>query len=241
MVQPVADRGVVSCFIGLFVVVTLLLLPGLAAADSDPQWVYESTDEGVALYHQRDVAEGLLPFKAIAELDVASEQVVLALLNAEQKPLWAPKLKGTTVHATLAANCFQYSEYYTTPWPFKDREFLLLGTIVRQGDGIVFTAVDAPDRHFRDDTHVQANIHELTFAIIPLTANRTRVEFTFSGDLGGWIPDFVQEIIQKRWPVRFIQALQAYLQNNTLSENERYRLLQQALAADLEASVARVE
>jgi hypothetical protein len=55
------------------------------------------------------------------------------------------------------------------------------------------------------------------------------VEFTFSGDLGGWIPDFVQEIIQKRWPVRFIQALQGYLQDHQLVGSERYLQLQQAL------------
>lgn len=230
-----------KAFLCALVVVVSMPVISLAASGSQHVWIYESTDEGVALYHQQDAAEGLLPFKAVAELDVASEQVVLALLTAEQKPLWAPKLKGTTVHATLAANCFQYSEYYTTPWPFKDREFLLLGTIFRQGDGIVFSAVDAPDRHYRDDSHVQANIHELTFAIFPLSANRTRVEFTFSGDLGGWIPDFVQEIIQKRWPVRFIQALQAYLQNKTLIESERYRLLQQALAPEIAEGVARLE
>ncbi|WP_316347546.1 START domain-containing protein [Desulfuromonas acetoxidans] len=223
--------------------VLLVLMPSvcLAAGEPQPLWIYESTDAGVALYHQQDAAEGLLPFKAVAELDSASEQIVLALLEAEQKPLWAPKLKGTTVHATVAPNRFQYSEYYTTPWPFKDREFLLLGTITRQGETIVFSAVDAPDRHYRDDRHVQANIHELTFAVIPLATNRTRVEFTFSGDLGGWIPDFVQEIIQKRWPVRFIQALQGYLRNNTLDESERYRLLEKVLAYDQRESVALVD
>ncbi|EAT16600.1 hypothetical protein HTZ97_09790 [Desulfuromonas acetoxidans] len=226
---------------GAFVLLVLMPTVCLAAGEPQPLWIYESTDAGVALYHQQDAAEGLLPFKAVAELNIASEQIVLALLEAEQKPLWAPKLKGTTVHATLAANCFQYSEYYTTPWPFKDREFLLLGTIARQGETIVFSAVDAPDRHFRDDRHVQANIHELTFAVIPLATNRTRVEFTFSGDLGGWIPDFVQEIIQKRWPVRFIQALQGYLRNNTLDESERYRLLEKVLAYDQRESVALVD
>nr|WP_320114887.1 hypothetical protein [uncultured Desulfuromonas sp.] len=225
----------------LVVAVAFLLTPQIVAAGQQQGWVYESTDEGVALYHQQDAPEGLLPFKAVAELDIAAEQIVLALLDAEQKPLWAPKLKGTTVHATEAANCFQYSEYYTTPWPFKDREFLLLGTIVRQGNETVFSAIDAPDRHFRDEGHVQANIHELTFAVIPVSPKRTRVEFTFSGDLGGWIPDFVQEIIQKRWPVRFIQALQAYLQDNSLIESERYRRLQKALAQDSTDGIARLE
>jgi hypothetical protein len=219
---------VVALVLAIMVTAALLVASGVQA-QQDKVWVHESTEEGIALYHQQDAPEGLLPFKAVAVLDVPSDQIVLALLDAEGKPLWAPKLKSTSVHATVSPNHFLYSEYYTTPWPFKDREFLLLGTVAMAGDSIVFSAVDARDRHYREPSHVQANIHELTFVIMPLSADRTRVEFTFSGDLGGWIPDFVQEIIQKRWPVRFIQALQGYLQDHQLVGSERYLQLQQAL------------
>ncbi|PLX96093.1 MAG: hypothetical protein C0620_03155 [Desulfuromonas sp.] len=228
MLKGELSRNMVMALVTVVMVLAALLVASGGQAQQDKIWVHESTEEGIALYHQQDAPEGLLPFKAVAVLDVPSDQIVLALLDAEGKPLWAPKLKSTTVHATLSPNRFLYSEYYTTPWPFKDREFLLLGTVAMADDSIVFSAVDARDRHYREPSHVQANIHELTFVIMPLSADRTRVEFTFSGDLGGWIPDFVQEIIQKRWPVRFIQALQGYLQNHQLVASERYLQLQQA-------------
>jgi hypothetical protein len=76
--------------------------------------------------------------------------------------------------------------------------------------------------------HLTGNIQTLTFRVTPLSASRTRVAFTFSGDLGGWIPDFVKTIIQKRWPVRFIQALRDRVANNDRLETPRYRSLDKA-------------
>jgi hypothetical protein len=189
------------------------------------RWGYLNTYEGVDLYQALQATAGSLPFRATADLDVPYQQVVMALVDVERKNLWAPKLKSTAIHAQLSTNEFEYSEYYTTPWPFKDREFLLLGTIRYQPDQVLFAAVDSENRHYAKEDHVKANIEMLEFAVIPLSAEKTRVQFTFSGDLGGWIPGFVKNIIQKKWPVRFIQSLRQRIQTENTLETTRYRSL----------------
>jgi hypothetical protein len=215
-------------------VIVLLFLIALAfqgsvahanVQDTDGQWEYIGDDEGIALFHATHEVEGLLPFKAVAELDLHCESIVMALVDAERKPGWAPKLKATAIHNMISSNRFEYSEYYTTPWPFKDREFLLLGTVIYDRDRVVFSAVNSENSSLAKQDHLTANIRELTFSVIPVSQSRTRVEFTFSGDLGGWIPAFVKTIIQKRWPVRFIQALQKHVSENDGLETERYRSL----------------
>lgn len=188
-------------------------------------WQHIGDDEGVALYSAVHETGGLLPFKAIAELNVSYDRIVMALVDAERKPFWAPKLKSTAIHKVISSNQFEYSEYYTTPWPFEDREFLLLGTVTYEQDRVVFWATNSPDSSFANTDHLTANIKELTFVIIPIAKGRTRVEFTFAGDMGGWIPEFVKTIIQKRWPVRFIQALAKHVDKNTPLETDRYRFL----------------
>ena len=198
------------------------------AYGSESQWQHIGDEEGVALYRSLNETEGLLPFKAVAELEVPYERIVMALVDAEGKPDWAPKLKATAIHAQISSNRFVYSEYYHTPWPFKDREFLLVGTVAYERNRVVFSAVNSEDKSLAKNDHLTANIQELTFIVIPVSENRTRVEFTFSGDLGGWIPDFVKTIIQKRWPVRFIQALSDHVVNNSQLENPRYRSLDKA-------------
>jgi hypothetical protein len=193
---------------------------------NDNAWEPIGLYEGVNLYRAAHESEGQLPFRADAELQEPYESIVMALLDAERKPNWAPKLKSTVVHDRISSNSFEYSEYYETPWPFKDREFLLRGTVEYRPDRIVFIAANSEKLHLAQSNHLRANIQVLTFEIIPLSEYSTRVVFTFSGDLGGWIPGFVKTIIQRKWPVRFIQSLRDYLAVNDLAETERYRSLQ---------------
>ena len=190
------------------------------------RWEYIKTYEGVDLFKALQASEGSLPFRATADLDVPYQKIVMALVDVERKNDWAPKLKSAAIHAQLSANEFEYSEYYTTPWPFKDREFLLRGTITYRPDQVLFAAVDSQNRNYAREDHVQANIEILEFAVIPLSKGKTRVQFTFSGDLGGWIPDFVKTIIQKKWPVRFIQSLQRRILTDQTLETARYRALE---------------
>lgn len=180
------------------------------------------------MYRSQKEIEGFLPFKATAVLNVPYQKVVMALVDVERKNNWAPKLKSTTVHNEKSANSFEYSEYYTTPWPYKDREFLLLGTVEYIRDRILFSAVNSENKPLADNSHLLVNIEKLEFAIIPLSENTTRVSFTFSGDLGGWIPPFVRAIIQKKWPVRFIQSLQKTINKNEVVETVRYQSLNRA-------------
>jgi len=197
----------------------------LAPAVYGSRWEYLNTYEGVDLYRELRASKGKLPFRATADLDVPYQKIVMALVDVERKNDWAPKLKSTTIHAQYSTNEFEYSEYYTTPWPFKDREFLLRGTITYQARQVLFAAVDSVNQSYARKDHVQANIETLEFAVIPLSAEKTRVQFTFSGDMGGWIPRFVKTIIQRKWPVRFIQSLQHRIQTVQTLETARYRAL----------------
>ncbi|NOR25510.1 MAG: hypothetical protein GQ542_14200 [Desulforhopalus sp.] len=206
--------------------VLLLSSTPLMGLNSTNNWEQIDTIEGVVLFRSLEESNDLLPFKAIAELNNPYQKIVMALVDAEHKNNWAPKLKSTTIHNELSTNRFEYSEYYTTPWPFYDREFLLMGTVEYQNDRILFTAKNSTNKHLADQDHLLANVKVLEVVIIPLSLNRTQVEFTFSGDLGGWIPTFVKNIIQKKWPIRFIQAMQTHIKQNPTLETPRYLALQ---------------
>ena len=193
---------------------------------STNKWEQIDAVEGVALFRSLEESDGLLPFKAIAKLNIPYQKIVMALVDAENKNSWAPKLKFTTIHNEISTNHFEYSEYYTTPWPFYDREFLLLGTVEYKSDRILFTAQNSPNTHLADENHLLANVKVMEVVIIPFSPGSTQVEFTFSGNLGGLIPNFVKNIIQKKWPIRFIQAMQSYIKTTRTLETPRYLALQ---------------
>lgn len=199
------------------------LSEGLCSAD---KWEEIDTIEGVTLFRSLEESESFLPFKAVAQLSIPYQKIVMALMDAEHKNLWAPKLKFTTVHNKISPNSFEYSEYYTTPWPFYDREFLLLGTVEYKKDRVLFAARNSLNKNLADEDHLLADVKVMEFVVIPLSPDITQVEFTFSGDLAGRIPTFVKNIIQKKWPVRFIQAMQSYIKKTPNLETPRYLSLQ---------------
>ncbi len=204
------------------VLLVLATLQSTLANTNGDVWHYIKNDAGVALYRAETLVEGYLPFKAIATVDATTEQIVMALVDVEHKSQWAPKLKYSTVHNQLSSNQFEFSEYYTTPWPFWDREFLLVGTVNYYKDRVVFSANNLTQIKHADPNHVLVDVAVLNFEIVPLDDKRSRVTFTFSGEFGGWIPPFVKTIIQEKWPVRFIQALQRRIQQGQLV-TPRYR------------------
>ncbi len=217
----------ISINIALCISIIITCTTPYCHATQSEQWKYIDSYEGVALYRALEEKGELLPFMATADLDIPLQKVVMALVDTERKHLWAPKLKGATIHKKHALDRYEYSEYYTTPWPFEDREFLLLGQIIFTGNSVRFSAVDAPHKDLAKDDHTLANVKILEFSISPLSTTRCRVSFTFSGDMGGWIPEFVKTIIQKKWPVRFIQAMENYIANADDLHSDRYNALAQ--------------
>lgn len=208
--------------IGLF-----FCLSASSLADSNQQqWQQVDSYGQIKLYRSLVEREGTLPFKATTELPFGYERIVQLLLHAEHKPSWAPKLKKVKVHKTQDSNAFVYSEYYTTPWPFYDREFLLRGQVQYLADRVVFTAENGVEESLADEDHLRANVEVLQVSIWPVNAEQSRVEFIFSGDMGGWIPPFVKTIIQKKWPVRFLQAMEKELAGQpVVAPTARYQAL----------------
>lgn len=216
----------ITSFILAWFYIIMLSVSTSSAHVSLEQWQQIDTVDGIFLFRSLQESGDLLPFKAIATLDIPYQKIVMALVDAEEKNSWAPKLKSIKFHNQISTNRFEYSEYYATPWPFFDREFLLDGTVEYKNDRVLLRAQNSSNKHLADTGHLVANVERVEIEIIPLSVERTKIAFTFSGDLGGWIPNFVKNIIQKKWPVRFIQAMERHINNNPSLATPRYQALE---------------
>lgn len=214
-----------------FFIVIFFLTASMVLAD-EQEWIYVDSVDGIDLYESSNEIKGLIPFKAKTVLNIPLDTIVMILADAENKTLWAPKLKKVTMHRKLSVNTFEYSEYYSVPWPFYDREFFLKGTIRMEGDKVLFLAESSTNEHDVLPDHVLADVRILEFSAIPVSDTQTRIEFIFSGDMGGWVPKFAINIIQRRWPVMFIQSLSTYASSDRNYESDRYRILRKTVLND---------
>lgn len=178
------------------------------AGERPTEWELLDTEGGITLYKGPDDGKGTLPFRAVATIDVPLRTVVMVMVDAGRKPEWSPKLASVTIIRTVSPTAYVFQERYAPPWPADDRLFNLRGTVTSTGTGrIVFAAENANDGSLDIDGCITCDVRFLEVAVREVSARRCEVEFTFLGHLGGFIPDWLNNILQKKWPRKFLRGL----------------------------------
>lgn len=192
---------------------SLLLFLGLCLNSfAQSNWTEVFNKSGIKIYASKKV-DGLIPFKALGTINHPIEKVVELLNNYKIKNKWAPKLKEVVLHKMVKKDHYVFSEYYKTPWPAYDREFLLEGSLQKVGEKYIFDAKSSNEYQYANSDYVQADVKKLTLILSKIENNKTHISFEFFGDIKGWIPTWLVNIIQKKWPYRFIQAMDKQLQD----------------------------
>jgi hypothetical protein len=200
-----------------------ILLIGLvwAFGSSEERWELLYDTSGVKTW-QGAKKSGLRPFRSETVFDFPKAKVLKVLNDLEGRAKWAPKVLSVKVEKCEENTCF-FREKYTTPWPAKDREFLLKGVVKHSGDSTFLIAQTDSSLMKLGECCEQAFAHNMTITLVELDENQTFFRFDFNGDLGGWLPNWLVNLIQRKWPLRFIQGLGFYL------EDDSYRYFEQGL------------
>lgn len=181
-------------------------------------WDMVLQEDGITIFAKKD-APGVMPFKADGIIDANIDKIVNIIQDYRNKHLWSPKLKRVELHEALDDNTFVFSEFYKTPWPALDREFLLKGKIFRVSPTRVnIMANSLNDTELHNSDYIQAEVKALNLSLEKVSENKTKITFEFYGDMKGWMPTWLMNLIQKKWPFRFIQALRKRIKD---VENEK--------------------
>jgi hypothetical protein len=186
-------------------------------------WQKFHEEEGISLYRSQQEASGLIPFRASGLFNGNIEDYLKVLLHHSEKAKWAPKLKKVVVHKKLGPNRFIFSEYYKTPWPATDREFLLKGEVVFVNDShIRLIAENANDLSYGDSNHIRCDVKLLNIDLKSISSNKTSITFEFYGDMMGWMPVWLINLIQKKWPMRFLKGLSSQVSSGNVYPTKDY-------------------
>ena len=79
-------------------------------------------------------------------------------------------------------------------------------------------ATSSTKTSFSKKDHVLAQVNNLDLTLKRLTETKTAVEFVFMGDLKGWIPVWITNLIQRRWPYKFLKGLEKHINTRKLKK-----------------------
>lgn len=204
---------------------TVLILSVLFFSSSvfSENWELLVEKQGIKVFGAKETEDGLIPFRTQAVLNFPFERVLTVLLDADRKPEWSPQLKSTTVHKKLSPTQYILSEYYNTPWPATDREFLMLGELYPEKDKFTLIANTHLDPRLADKNHIQVDIRKLVVTIERIGESKTAFEFIFLGDMKGWMPSWLINLIQKQWPFKFVNRLNKQLSKKDIVPGQIFK------------------
>ncbi len=186
------------------VVIALICFDAVLAEN----WEKFHSEDGIDLYRAPKAKSGIIPFKAEAIVNGSVEAYLKHLLDVKGRLEWAPKLDRITIHKKIGPNHFIYSEFYKTPWPATDRQFLLEGKVIfKSPQHILLKGSNSDLLKYKSSNHILCDVNFLNFELVQLKNNKTRLTFSFLGDMKGWMPNWLINLIQRKWPMRFIQEI----------------------------------
>ena len=215
----VQRRFVMKIFMGACLL--LFSLGGLANENNgfDPaklEWRLYMKKDGITIYQaDRHPETGLIPLKANTVLNHPVAKVLTVLNDRRRRVEWVPRLlESYTVEGLGTDNRIDYARYHA-PWPFQQRTFVIRThhKYNPATKGVVSTieSVEHPSIPLRED-RTRAHSYKGTFLVRPLEGGqKSFAEISLLTDFKGYLPVWLVNIIQKKWPLRMFRGLRNHL------------------------------
>ena len=188
------------------------------------EWKTISQKEGIIVFKPKSYKHksGLVPIRFKAILNHKVERVLTVLADELRKKEWLPKAKEVKLlEKNSAADFVGYYRYYA-PWPFQDREFVLSnkGVVDTKAKTIYVDIKSIDHEKAPKKSGITRGITHVGFSKIrPLEGSKTEVEMGLLTEFGGLIPNWIINIVQKKWPYSFMKNLRKQLKKTDLVIN----------------------
>ena len=195
----------------------------------DFNWTFDYEENGVKRYKTDKDVEGMTPFKASMIMDIPWQRILMAIADNTRSHEWSPRLIKVDIHKRKKLK-YIYSQYYRAPWPFQDRQLSMNGIIRRQDKTVEFIGTRNTNSDYFDNDFIPATVHLLHVSLTPQKKDKTKTTIIFIGDMGGWIPSWIANIVQESWPTNFLLALNKHAKSEKNKTSANYLHIKRSLS-----------
>ena len=93
------------------------------------------------------------------------------------------------------------------PWPISDRDYVYHAKATNQGESVILSIKSMTHRKAPKTVGVRAHLHRCTYTLVPKDGNRTHVTVEVHTDPKGILPNWLVNLIQKKWPIKTLSGI----------------------------------
>lgn len=172
----------------LTVLLCLLLCPLSASAD---QWELARTDEvrDIRVYLRKEPDSPYKGFYAITRARTSLSSVVAVLSDVPAMPEWIARMRSARMLKRVADREVWVHGVYQLPYPFVEREAVLLSTLTQKKNGSVEVATRAvPGMTVTNSGRVRLTEMHSLWRLTPEKGGIVKIELWGQGTPGGYVP-----------------------------------------------------
>ena len=199
-------------FLKLFFIAAVLFS---LAPSSDPSadlggWKNQGVTAGVKIFTKKLDNYDLVSVRGETIID-ASPDTILGIMKENQiAHEWMPYVEEKRDIKMLGKSERLEFTKVNIPWPVTDRYFFNTGKISVLEDGSYFIEVEsAKTKPFEVPGAILGHLHYSKFLIKPIEGGqRSFMTAEVNADPKGWLPHWLTDFAQQRWPVQFFGGIQ---------------------------------
>ena len=173
-----------------------LLLMGVVSSPQDLNivsnpWKLKKSEDGVKVYTRRVEGSDILEFKAIAQVNTGLNQLVNKIHNAKGYRSWMKDVEKSELLNKSGKKSFYTYVESAIPWPFSNRDIVLLNTIVSTDSIVIIRLKSKPDFIPEKKGIVRIRKGYGYWKFIKVTPRKSLIEYCFYSDPEGNFPDWL--------------------------------------------------
>ncbi len=209
-------------FVFYLVMMALIFSQTTATSQTIPGdgWNLSKNKKDILIYTRSMDNSKLKMFKLFAVIDISIEHMVDVLQDIENYHNWSVNLKHTELLEQINENDQLIYTVLKMPWPFDNRDVINRSYTYWSESRDTATLVISclPDYLPEEEGIVRMPQAEGEWHLIKLDKNKVKIEYTFSADPGGSIPEWVVNLFIVDGPYKTINNLKDYMKTRFKEE-----------------------
>ena len=204
----------------------LLVCLTIPAFATDGDWELISNEDGFITQRKGISGSNIFAFRGETIAEVSIGSLLSVFLDASTRKDWVDMFGGSNELIVKSPMDRTYWIRFNTPMPTSDRDYVLHAVGNADHQARTFTtdieSVNHADKPEQDCcVRGQAFRTFYRFQAIPGT-NKTKVEVEVHTDPKGWIPNWLTNLIQRKWPKKTLGSLIAQAQKPNVAVHPDY-------------------
>lgn len=194
-------------------ILTLCLCLSLFATAGFAQegsWENIGTFDGVKVWRKQVPGSELFAFKGEITTNLHIGKIMTTFLDRDQRKFWVDRFKEQKMIEKASPMDELYWIHFELPFPMTDRDYVLKATGQVDTANKVFTArikSVTDGRKPADDCCVRAEAKGTYYKFEALPGEKTKLTVEVHTDPKGSLPDWLINLIQKKWPSKTLSGL----------------------------------